>query len=80
MAREQECEPERNQKGRIVRKKVIQPNILMCIGEVFGGFSPLRRYTIFVSLSKENMCVFSQESGRPQGLVFWGIQSLRQYK
>jgi hypothetical protein len=53
---------------------VIQPNIL-CI-EVFGGISRLRQYTIFVSLSKDNMRAFSQESQTTQGLVFLDIQIL----
>jgi hypothetical protein len=58
---------------------LIQPSIL-CIEKCFGEISPPRQYTIFVSPSKDNTCVLSQESEIKQGLVFWGVQILRQHK
>jgi hypothetical protein len=48
----------------------IQSNILY-IKDIFGGISHLRQYRILVSLSKDNMCVLSQESETTLKQYFW---------
>jgi hypothetical protein len=62
------------------KKNSLRRPTVLCIKNIFGGISPLRQYTILVSISKDTMCVLSQESETTQGLVFLGVWILRQYK